>query len=72
MDTATVLIIAIAVLTLAITLMAIYTAMGPGSQNLDDPFLNHTHGPNGHSHGNFHAHGHSHTHSHGHNVSRSG
>lgn len=69
MDFTTVLIIGIAILLIAMTLMSIYTAIGPGSEKLEDPFLNHTHGPGGHSHGfggHSHSHGHGHSHSHEH------
>lgn len=59
MDTATVFVITIAVLTIAITLLSIYTAVGPGSENLDDP-LDHSHEPNGHSHSHYHSHSHHH------------
>ncbi|MGD1862421.1 MAG: photosystem II reaction center protein PsbN [Leptolyngbyaceae cyanobacterium] len=80
MDAATVLIISIAAMAIAITLMAIYSSVGPGAKNLEDPFLNHTHGPEGHNHGFFHSHGpslrghshahdHSHSHAHGHSHS---
>lgn len=77
MDSATVFVIFLGVLTLAITGAALYTALGPGSENLEDPLLNHSHGPGGtHSHGpgifghshagsGGHSHDHSHSHSHG-------
>lgn len=67
MDGATIIIFAIVGLVFAITAWSVYTAIGPGSENLEDPLLNHSHGPNGHNHGLFHRHGaHDHSHDHGH------
>ncbi|MEM9135799.1 MAG: photosystem II reaction center protein PsbN [Cyanobacteria bacterium P01_F01_bin.42] len=72
MDGATLIIFGIVGLVFAITAWAVYTAVGPGSENLEDPLLNHSHGPNGHNHGLFHRHGradHSHDHDHAHDHS---
>lgn len=68
MDMSTVIIVAIAALVILLTLVSIYTALGPGAKELEDPFLNHSHGPDGHSHELFHTHssGHRYSHTHGH------
>jgi PsbN protein len=41
MDSATVLIISVAVFLVAITALSVYTSFGPPSQELSDPFEDH-------------------------------
>ncbi|MEM1369257.1 MAG: photosystem II reaction center protein PsbN [Cyanobacteria bacterium P01_H01_bin.15] len=66
MDSASIMVVFIAGLTVAITLVCIYTAFGPGSQDLEDTMMTHDHGPGGHSHGHNHGHSHAHSHNHSH------
>lgn len=72
MDPATVIVILFVSITIVITLASIRAAFGPGSEDLHDPLMDHSHGPGGHSHGpsghgHYHyapAHSHSHDHHH--------